>query len=455
MFVGGDEAGAVFLVAHDQLDLVVLELDRRGLGKTAAAAFGISRHADAAQLAGALALLAPLGERRPFGRVHAQIHHLFELAGVEHEFGRRRVRHRRRRHEIDAADGVGALADFARRGVDQALEQITGLGPPGAAIGADRHGVGAHALDVDVDGADRIKAGHQIGRARRHEAAERRQVGADIGEDRNAQAEEAALGVERQLGARDVIAALIVGDETFRAILLPFHRPRDLAARPDHERMLGIDESLHAEAAADIGRDQAQLVLRQFQHDLGQRIAHEMRALGRGVERRAAACRIVIGDGVARLHGIDHDAVVEKVERDDVRRLGERGVGRLRRCRRRCPSRTRCCRGYARTAAARRSRSRLWHRSPPAACRIRPRSPRRHRAPRPNSRRPPAPPAGRHGAPCPAPAPAAAYRAAACRRGSSAAPCTARRRGRRRAHPRRCRQTARPACAAPRSHRYA
>ena len=54
-----------------------------------------------------------------------------------------------------------------------------------------------------------------------------------------------------------------------------------------------------------------------------------MRALGRGVERRAAACRVVFGNGVARLHRIDHDAVVDEVERDDARGLGERGVRRL------------------------------------------------------------------------------------------------------------------------------
>ena len=54
-----------------------------------------------------------------------------------------------------------------------------------------------------------------------------------------------------------------------------------------------------------------------------------MRALGRGIERRAAAGRVVIADGVARLHRIDHDPVVEEIEADDARGLGERGVGRL------------------------------------------------------------------------------------------------------------------------------
>ena len=59
---------------------------------------------------------------------------------------------------IHAADGVGAQLEFARRGVDEALEKIGGLGPSGAAIGADRHRVGAHAFDVHVDGANAAAA---------------------------------------------------------------------------------------------------------------------------------------------------------------------------------------------------------------------------------------------------------------------------------------------------------
>ena len=66
-----------------------------------------------------------------------------------------------------------------------------------------------------------------------------------------------------------------------------------------------------------------------LEHEFGERIAHEMRALRRGIERRAAARRIVFGNGVARLHRIGDDAVVDEVERDDARGLGERGLGRL------------------------------------------------------------------------------------------------------------------------------
>ena len=280
-------------------------------------------------LPAALALRAALRERRPFRGRHATVHHLLELAGIENELGRRRVGHRRRRHEIDAADGVRTHAELTRRRVDQALKQIAGFGPPRATIGADRHGVGAHALDVDVDRRGRIDARHEIRRARRHEGAEWREIGAEIGDDRDAQAEEAAVVVKRKLGARDVIAALVVGDEALGAVLLPLHRPFQLAAGPDHQRLLGIDEGLHAEPAADVGRDQAELVLRNLENDFGERVADEMRTLRRGVKSRAAAGRIVIADGVARLHRVDDDAVVDEFERDDVRGLGEGGVGCL------------------------------------------------------------------------------------------------------------------------------
>ena len=128
---------------------------------------------------------------------------------------------------------------------------------------------------------------------------------------------------------RCVVATLIVGDEGLGAVLLPLHWPRKPAAGPDHERMLRIDESLHAEAAADIGRDQAEHVLRHFEHRLGERVAHEMRTLRCGVERGAPAVRIVVGNGVARLHRIGHDAIVDQFESHDMRGLGEGSIGCL------------------------------------------------------------------------------------------------------------------------------
>jgi hypothetical protein len=69
-------------------------------------------------------------------RCHAAVHHLLELTAIEKELGGRRIGHRRQRHEIDAADCIGAHAELTCRGIDEPFEQICGLGPPNAAIGA-------------------------------------------------------------------------------------------------------------------------------------------------------------------------------------------------------------------------------------------------------------------------------------------------------------------------------
>src|SRR6516165_12289621 len=93
LVIRGEKTSAVFLVAHYQLDPIVLELDRGGLRKSAATALSICRHADAAQFAVTLALRAPPREGRPFRRGHAAVHHLFKLTRIEKKFCRRSVRH--------------------------------------------------------------------------------------------------------------------------------------------------------------------------------------------------------------------------------------------------------------------------------------------------------------------------------------------------------------------------
>ena len=83
----------------------------------------------------------------------------------------------------------------------------------------------------------------------------------------------------------DVVAAMRVGEEGLGAVAGPFHRAPDLLGGPDADRLLGIDEDLGAEAAADIGRDHAQLVLRRDADEGRQHQPRHMRVLAGGVER--------------------------------------------------------------------------------------------------------------------------------------------------------------------------
>ena len=74
------------------------------------------------------------------------------------------------------------------------------------------------------------------------------------------QAEDPVVGVERQLGLGDVVAALHVGQKA--SLRSPVHftgRPSSRAAQPTM-RVFGVEEDLHAEAAADVGRQDAELL---------------------------------------------------------------------------------------------------------------------------------------------------------------------------------------------------
>ena len=86
--------------------------------------------------------------------------------------------------------------------------------------------------------------------------------------------------------------------------------------------MLGIGEVLGAEAAADVGRDEAH-VLRLDAQRARHMVAVDVDVLARGVERVAAARRVELPDAAAWLHRVGDDAMVVELEADDVRGLGE------------------------------------------------------------------------------------------------------------------------------------
>ena len=72
--------------------------------------------------------------------------------------------------------------------------------------------------------------------------------------------------------------------QVLHAVAGPFDcSPEDLRQNADHD-FLRIKRPFAAEPTADIGRNHANSVTRQVQ-DVGQRIAHQSRYLGRGVKR--------------------------------------------------------------------------------------------------------------------------------------------------------------------------
>ena len=116
----------------------------------------------------------------------------------------------------------------------------------------------------------------------------------------------------------------------FGAVGRPLHRPAHFARRPQADDFLGIDEDLGAEAAADVGRDDAQLVLGRHADEGGDHQPRHMRVLAGVPQREVIVAGVVFGQRRARLDGVGHQAVVDEVELGDVLGIGESGVGRFR-----------------------------------------------------------------------------------------------------------------------------
>ena len=119
----------------------------------------------------------------------------------------------------------------------------------------------------------------------------------------------------------------VSAQERLAAVRCPFHRPPELARRIAGQHVLGVEKRLHPEAAADIGRDDAEF-RRLGVEDRADQVLDQPAALRVGIQRPAAGGGIVVGDRGARLHGCDDDAVVHHGQPGDVRRRGEQRIGR-------------------------------------------------------------------------------------------------------------------------------
>ena len=129
---------------------------------------------------------------------------------------------------------------------------------------------------------------------------------------------ELAVGVGGQLDVLDLAAALDGGQRVLAALLVPAHRRRRALRRAArHEQLLGVDVELRAEAAADRGRDDPQLVLgdaeRDRHHDL-----EDVRDLRRRVERDVAAERLRHHAHAAGLHRHRDQALLDVALLDRV-----------------------------------------------------------------------------------------------------------------------------------------
>ncbi len=213
--------------------------------------------------------------------------------------------------------------------VQEPLHHVIRLGPAGAAIDTHRRRVGEERPGQDVERADVVDARHHANRRQNRRRRRRLDIGPDRVHGLDRKADDPALGVERHRRVRNAVAAMIIAGERFRTRGDPFDRPAAAPRRPQHQRVLGIGIGLHPEAAAHIGRDHAQPGLGDVQNRGREHRAHAVRVLRGGVKCIGFLAGAVFADRAARLQRIGRKPLAPQGKTHDMRRLGERGVGRI------------------------------------------------------------------------------------------------------------------------------
>ena len=217
---------------------------------------------------------------------------------------------------------AGSASELVGQHVDHPLDQVDRLGDAERARvrHAARRLVGVHAGDLAVRGLQVVGAGEHaeepgrvLGRLRG--AVER----AVIGQDRDPHGPDLAVAAGGQLAVHVEVAGEAGGHQVLRPVLHPLHR---LAGdhRADHRADVpGVDRHLVAEPAADVGRDDPDLVLGQAGHH-GVQGPVRVRRLGRLPDGQLAGHAVEVGHRAAGLQRRRVDPRVQHV-------LGDRHLG--------------------------------------------------------------------------------------------------------------------------------
>src|SRR3979411_2875463 len=98
-------------------------------------------------------------------------------------------------------------------------------------------------------------------------------------------------------------AAVAVGEETGRALVGPFHRTAQRLRGMQDADIFGIVDVLHAERAADVGGQEVNLLVWNFQDVFREVLAVAGDPLGRNLNRVTLAPLVVGGQRRPRVHG--------------------------------------------------------------------------------------------------------------------------------------------------------
>ncbi len=148
-------------------------------------------------------------------------------------------------------------------------------------------------------------------------------IGADVGEERGVDGDDDAVAREPDARVVRLLAVVTHAREVLATVLDPLDRPAEPVGRRRHQDLLRIDRALRAEAAADVGDDDADVLDRQPERGRDH-IAQRVRALrGRRHDERSGVA-IAVRDGTARLDGRGAETRMPQALADDEMRPGHR-----------------------------------------------------------------------------------------------------------------------------------
>ena len=259
-------------------------------------------------------------------QLERHVHRPRVVARVVDAAVRRLVRHVLRLDEVLAPDLDRIEAERVRDDVDHALGEPELLHAGVAAVRRDGRLVRHRLRELEPDVPPLVQP---RGDLRPDHAAERlvAEVGAGVVDRLRAEAEQRAVGLDRDLGVLEpALVAVRHRLVELRAPLGPLDRPLELAREQAADDELRVRGDLVAEAAADVLRDDAELVEpdahRRPHHDRG-----EARELVVRVHRPLAGAAVVLDERAVAFERRRVEAVeVELVDRDDVIGLRERRV---------------------------------------------------------------------------------------------------------------------------------
>jgi hypothetical protein len=210
-------------------------------------------------------------------------------------------------------------------GSSQPLHRHDRFGPSGAAHRRRLDLVRENREHVELEMRDDVRPRHRCrGDPRQHDAP--RHIGAGLVDELTAHAEDPGVCIDCDFHVPVLIALLVRGQKILAPVLDPFHGPSEPHRGGSDVHVLGIERTFGPEAAADVRRLHAHLVVADLEH-FEHAALDAVRALRRHMHRQRIGERFVGGDCAAALDEKRAAAMLIDLLAEDVLRSGENAIG--------------------------------------------------------------------------------------------------------------------------------